>query len=57
MELLNVGYINRHNFEFSVTFLEQLAAFYLQNNFLKKEKIKNFDIVRPVEINGRQCII
>lgn len=28
---LNVGYINRHNFEFSISFLEQLSKYYLQS--------------------------
>jgi 5,10-methylenetetrahydrofolate reductase len=28
---INVGYINRHNFEFSITFLEQLSSSYRKN--------------------------
>lgn len=28
---INVGYINRHNFEFSITFLEHLSAYYKKN--------------------------
>jgi len=30
---LNVGYINRHNFEFSIAFLKQLTECYNQNQF------------------------
>jgi hypothetical protein len=45
---LNVGYINRHNFEFSITFLEQLSAFYLQNRISDYASLPSYDIGRPV---------
>ncbi len=44
---LNIGYVNRRNFEFSITFLEQMAAFYLENNISENKNRNHSDILEP----------
>ncbi len=48
---INIGYINRHNFEFSIVFLEHLGDFYLQKQ--KQTEIKE----RSKDLSLQVCVI
>lgn len=51
---LDVGYINRHNFEFSVVFLEQLTACYLKNHISYESRLVNYNALRNSNQHMRQ---